>query len=269
MAGSNGLLDVYSSRSFTKGAVTVFFHLAYFGILRSRLQDPDLGFQAFLFYNQTMRNLIILLSFCSWTLAQAQSQSSSPYNSQSSSYEMTYEDLAHELAIKKREIADPSTQALGFDRIQAIFGYSFSAMDFNLESGGSAFNMSGIDIRANGQISDSAWQLEGGLKNYVRVSSGSKSAESTILTTAIKNQNYLNAHLQYVAGVATSLHWISAKDDLKSKNGVDLSLNLSAGIRGSLSQQLSWGVDINAYSPISGGILKSGVETVVLLSSVL
>ena len=212
-----------------------------------------------------MRNLIILLSFWSWTLVQAQGQ----YNTQERSYEMTYEDLAHELSMKKRNVTDNPTQTLGFNRIQAVFGYSFSSMDFNLATGGSSFNMSGIDIRANGQLTDSAWQLEGGFKNYARVSSGSKSAESRILTTSIKNQNYLNAQLQYVMGVSTSIHWLNTKDLIKSNNEIDLSLNLAAGIRGPLSQQLSWGVDFNAYSPISGGILKSGVEAVFLLSSVL
>ena len=212
-----------------------------------------------------MRNLIIILLLAGWTQVQAQGQS----NSQDRGYEMTYDDLVQELSAKKKQVADTSTQAMGFDRIQAIFGYSFSSMDLNLASGGNSFNLNGIDVRANGQLTNSTWQLEGGLKNYARISSGDKSAEARILTTALKNQGYLNSNLQYVVGVASSLHWINAKDLIKSKNEVDLSANVSVGIRGPLSNQLSWGVDINAYSPVSGKLLKGGLDATVLLSSVL
>jgi hypothetical protein len=212
-----------------------------------------------------MRNLILILSIFVWTQVQAQGQ----YNSHDRDYEMTYDDLAQELSLKKKTATDTPTQALGFDRIQAIFGYSFSDMELNLASGGSAFSMNGIDVRMNGKITDSNWQLEGGFKNYSRISSGEKSAEARILTTSLKNQNYLNANIQYVAGVSTSLHWINAHDLMGTKNEMDLSLNVTAGLRGPLSSHLSWGVDLNAYSPISGKVLKGGVEATVLLSSLL
>jgi hypothetical protein len=212
-----------------------------------------------------MRNLIIILSLFIWTQVQAQGQ----YNSQERGYEMTYEDLVQELSAKKKQTPEETTQALGFEKIQAIFGYSFSSMDFNLPSGGSSFTLNGIDVRANGKLINSNWELEGGFKNFGKVSSGSKSAETRILTTALKNQGALNTKLQYVAGVSSSLHFISAKDLQKSKNEIDLSLNVTAGLRGPLSNQLSWGVDLNAYSPISGKLLKSGLDATLLLSSVL
>lgn len=182
---------------------------------------------------------------------------------------MTYDDLVQELSMQKKTVTDQPTQAWGFSRIQAIFGYSFSSMDFNLPSGGNSFSMSGIDIRANGQLIDSIWQLEGGLKNYGRVSSGSSSAESRVMTVALKTQNYLNPKLQYVVGASSSIHWINARDLIKAKNEIDLSLNITGGVRGSLTQQLSWGVDVNAYSPISGNTLNGGLEAIVLLSSIL
>ena len=214
-----------------------------------------------------MRNLIIILSFWSWTQVQAQI---GQYNSQDRTIEVSYDDLVQELAAKKSSVApDEPTQAMGFSKIQAVFGYSFSAMDFNLASGGSSFALGGIDIRANGQLTNSTWQIEAGLKNYARVNSGSKSAESRILTTTLKNQDYLNGNLQYVAGVASSFHWIDARDAIRRKNELDMSINVTTGLRGPLSNQLSWGVDLNAYSPISGRLLKGGIETTFLLSSTL
>ena len=133
-----------------------------------------------------MRKIIIILSFFSWTVVQAQGQ----YNPQDQAYEMTYEDLVQELSTKKKTVDDSPTQVLGFDRVHSIFGYSFSSMDFNLKSGGSSFGMNGIDVRANGQFTNSTWQMEGGFKNYAKVTSGEKSAESKILTTSLRNQNY-------------------------------------------------------------------------------
>ncbi len=203
--------------------------------------------------------------FISWTQAWAQGQ----YNPQDRSYEMTYEDLVQELSAQKKNVTDSPTEVMGFDRIQALFGYSFSAMNFNLATKSSSFNMNGIDIRANGQLSQSNWQLEGGLKNYAKVSNGDESAESRILTTSLRNQNYLNAKLLYVIGFSSSVHWINTQDSGKSRNEIDLSLNIVAGVRSPLSPQLSWGIDINAYSPVSGKTLKGGVEAVVLLSSTL
>lgn len=212
-----------------------------------------------------MRNLILILIFLSWTQAQAQGR----YNAQDGSYEMTYEDLAEELSAKRKTLIDSPTEVWGFERVQAIFGYSFSSMDFNLPSGGSSFALKGIDVRANGQLSHSTWQLEGGLKNYARTSSGDKSIDSKILTASLKNQDSLNSNLQYVVGLSSSFHWINAKDLIQSKNELDLSLNVTGGLRGPLSSQLSWGVDLNAYSPISGKLLKGGIEASLLLSSLL
>ncbi len=214
-----------------------------------------------------MRNLVIILSLWSWTQVQAQI---GHYNSQDRTVELTYDDLVQELAAKKSSVTpDEPTQAFGFNKIQAVFGYSFSAMDFNLETGGSSFSLAGIDLRASGQLPNSTWLAEAGLKNYARVNSGSKSAESKILTAALKNQDYLNGNLQYVAGVASSFHWIDVRDTLGKKSDLNMSLNVTAGLRGPLSNQLSWGVDLNAYSPVSGRLLKGGLETTLLLSSTL
>ena len=212
-----------------------------------------------------MRNLIIVILLASWTQVQAQVTSSS----QGRGYEMTYEDLVQELSAKKKHATDTPSAAMGFEKIQAIFGYSFSSMDLNLPSGASSFNFNGIDVRANGQLANSSWQIEGGLKNYARISNGEKSAEARILTTALKNQGYLNSNLQYVVGIAGSFHWINARDLMKTKNELDLSANVAVGVRGPLSNQLSWGVDLNAYSPVSGRLLKGGFDATLLLSSVL
>lgn len=217
-----------------------------------------------------MKIFILVLSLLNWTLVRAQAQSLGPYNSEDRSVEMTYEDLIQELSAKKKNLSpDAPSQILGFERVNAIFGYSFSSMDFNLASGGSTFSMSGIDVRANGQFEDSKWQVEAGLKNYGRVSNGSKSAESKILTMSLKNQDVLNSKLQYVAGLSSSFHLIDAKGSIRYRNELATSLNVTAGLRGPLSHQLSWGTEINTYSPISGKILKGGVEAIILLSSVL
>jgi hypothetical protein len=218
-------------------------------------------------YNQGMRKLIYVLLFCCWSQVQAQGLSQSGY--QGRPIEVTYDDLVQELSQKKQAITQKSTEFMGFNRVHGIFGYSFSSMNLDLPTGANSFALNGIDVRINGKFLNSTWQAEGGLKNYAKITSGNKSAEARIFTAALKNQNYLNANLQYVVGVASSAHWINTRDRIRSQNEVDLSVNVTAGLRGPLSSQLSWGFDLNAYSPVSGRLLRGGIEGTILLSSLL
>ena len=215
-----------------------------------------------IFYTETMKSLFLLITLFCWTHVQAQSTSSQ-------GVEVTYEELVQELSAKKKSTDDSPTQVWVFDRVQAIFGYTFSSIDYSLPSGGTSFLMSGIDVRMNGQMRNSTWQLEGGFKNLSKSYTGNKSAEDKILTTSLKNQDYVTQSLQYVAGLSSSLHLIDSHGSFGSKNELDMSLNVTGGLRGPLSSSLSWGVDLNAYSPISGKLLKSGIEATVLLSSTL
>jgi hypothetical protein len=242
----------------------------FFAKIAVQTGNPDLGFPLLPFILKSMKTflkiLFIGITFSIWTFAQAQNYSGSVTGR---GQEMTYDDLVQELSAKKKSVEAPKTEMMGFDRVQAIFGYTFTSLDIGLPSSKESFFMNGIDVRANGQLPGSTWQLEGGFKNLGKVSNGDKSADAKILTAALKNQDYVTQNLQYVAGVSTSLYILNASDESGKRNDFASSLNVTGGLRGALSQQLSWGVDMEASSPVSGRSLKGGVGATVLLSSTL
>lgn len=212
-----------------------------------------------------MKYLLLLINLLTWTNVYAAGK----YNPQDNTTEMTYEDLENELALKKKEAEPERPMSLsGISRVDMVFGYAFAHLNYKLPSTSArSFASNGIDLRISGHIERSAWQIEGGFKNYSETHSGGNAAESRILTGTLRFQDILQNNLQYVLGGGTSLHFIEVQEASKRRSASDWSFNLMTGLRGPLTSKFNWGLDVGAYSPFSGHTLQSGIETSLMLST--
>lgn len=182
--------------------------------------------------------------------------------------ELTYEDLAHELSLKKRPAptrTDSTFPSLG-SREWSI-GFAFSNPQYQLTQTSKSFSQSGLDFRWNQSFQQSSWTLEGQLKSFGSTASGPNSAESKVLGAMAKIENSLPDKMSYILGAGTSLNFINTRDAIKSQQSTDLAFIGSAGIRGPINSRFSWRLEVQGSSPMSSRILKGGIETSLLISS--
>lgn len=214
-----------------------------------------------------MQYTALLFALLVWTSAQASNKTGS-YISQDDSYEMTYDELAQELAMKKREaLPTQSTSLLGWGKSSWAIGYAFSSMQYQFPVATKVIGQNGLDFRLNQSISNSPWTLEGSLKKFGSMSSGNRSAESEVIGAMAKIQHSLPDQMSYTLGVGGSFNWIHLREAAKRRESLDLALRASAGLQGPITNRFTWGLEMNALSPVSGKILKGGLETSLLISS--
>jgi hypothetical protein len=188
---------------------------------------------------------------------------------QDHSYEMTYEELSQELSMKKKSNDPFSKSHFGLENFSAIVGYSFSTIGLKLKTGSGHFMLNGIDVRGSGLLVNSKWRLEGGFKNYSKITNGKESAELRIFTTSLRTQDILTQDISYSFGVGASLNWITARDELTHYREIESSLNVLGGIRGNINDQLTWGIDLNTHSPLSASKINQFLEASFLLTTLL
>lgn len=212
------------------------------------------------------RSIFLLSIFALFTSTAVQASVVGRYNSEEKAYEITYDDLVEELSMKKqRRPAEPKEENLRFAEIQ--IGYSLSSFVFDLPTRDTSLAMSGAEFRVLANSSSSNWNFAAGLKNYARASASERSVENKILSTQVNRQDLWRDGIYSVFGIGLSGHFIHAQDLNQKFNRSMTSLDITGGIRGKISQEISWGVDLSAYSPLSSGLLKGGVATSFLLTS--
>lgn len=267
MSHANGFFDINLTWCLTKSTVAInSFRHSLFQYALKRVQSPSsrLGRSSLFRHTDFMRYSILIFAMAIWTQAQANSN----YNSSSrETIEMTYDDLADELAMKKREALPTAQTQNNWGRSEWGIGYAISTMQYQFPQNVKAIGQNGLDFRYNQSFLNSSWSAEGSIKKFGSMSTGSRSAESEVLGLAAVYQEALVKDLSFTMGIGSSFNWIHVRDSLKHRDSMDWALRGAAGLKGPLTQQFSWAVEMNASSPISGKILKGGLETSLLIRS--
>lgn len=210
----------------------------------------------------TYKILPILFAF--WTQAQAYQSSHDSYET----VEVTYEELAQELAMKKKEaLPEKQINPFSLGSSSLSIGYSFSSLQYQLSEGAKAFSQNGLDIRWNQKIENSNWKFETGFKNYGSASAGQRSAEGKVISAMGKTEISTRDGLAYTFGIGSSINWTRVREEARRREALDLGLNATAGITGPFTRKLNWHLEAGAISPLSSKILKGGIETSLLISS--
>ncbi len=209
-----------------------------------------------------MKTLLFLLLPFLWTQAQAYEYD------RPGTVELTYEDLAHELAQKRKQPLLTQRQGLlNPSSSEWSIGFAFSQNQYHLSDGSKSFNQSGLDFRWTQSFHESPLKLEGSAKSFGSASSGRGSADTKSLGAMAKYQAPLPDNISFVLGVGTSLNFIQTKDSLQSRSAQDWALTAGVGLKGPITQRLSWGLEMQAASPLTSHTLKGGLETSLLISS--
>lgn len=210
---------------------------------------------------------ILYFSLFFWTQAQA-IEGLGTYNPEDQSYEVSYDELSERLALERKKVVTPSGGFfLAPGRRELAAGYAFASSQIRFASGRRGVSQNGLDLRFHQQLQSSPWGLEGSFKKLGALAQGNRAADTESLAFMAKVEDGLVQDLRSRFGIGGSLNRLQLRDEIGRRESLETALRASAGLYGPLSTQFSWGLEVNALSPVSGSRLRGGLETSLLVSS--